>query len=127
MNEFFATVWNIIEGRLLVLALLTALDLVFGVIVSFIQKEFKWECLYHYLDTDVLPIFAWIGVVLITNIPAELIPIGFTIPIVADVVYATVFLSILGSLVGSFGKLGVLKEELSRAGFNTDNSEESDE
>lgn len=121
MNEFFATVWGVLQNRLMVLALLTALDLIFGVIVSLVQKEFKWESLNHYLTTDVLPIFAWIGVVILVNIPAELLPYGFTIPFVGDFVYTTVFLSIFGSLVGSFGKLGILQTQLGKAGFETEN------
>jgi hypothetical protein len=115
--EYLQNVWIMIEGKLLVLALLTALDFVFGVTVSLlIKKDFKWVYLSHYLETDVLPIFAWVGVVLLATIPADLVPAG-VVPVVDNVVYATIFLSILASVLGSFAEIGVLKAPLNKIGI----------
>lgn len=102
-------IWAYIEPRMLVLFLLTAFDLIFGVVIAVIGKTFKWDYLTHYLTSDVLPIFAWIAIAIIGFIPAEFLPQG-VIPIVADVVYATVALTILGSLYESFKSIGVLNK-----------------
>jgi hypothetical protein len=100
-------IWAVIEGRLVVLLILTVFDLLFGVILSLIAKDFKWEFLLHYLNTDILPILAWMATAVIGQIPAEFIP-KETLPIFEYAVYATVFLSIAASLYGHFQKIGVL-------------------
>jgi hypothetical protein len=53
-----AELWAAIEPRLVVLLLLTVFDLIFGVILSLLAKDFKWDYLLHYLNSDVLPILA---------------------------------------------------------------------
>jgi len=116
MNEYFVALWAALDGRLLVLALLTLIDFIFGVIMSLVKKEFKWEYLMHYLDSDVLPIFGWIGIVLLVTIPIEFVP-GGALPIATDVVYGTVFLSILASILGSLADMGVLQKPLNRIGI----------
>jgi len=100
-------IWAIIEPRLVVLLVLTVFDFLFGVILSLIAKDFKWEYLLHYLNTDILPILAWMAIAVIGQIPAEFIPSG-TLPVFEYAVYATVFLSIVASLYGQFQKIGVL-------------------
>jgi hypothetical protein len=102
-----ATIWAIIEPRLVVLLLLTLFDFLFGVILALIAKTFQWDYLMHYLSTDILPILAWMAIVVVTQIPAEFIPSG-ALPVFEYGVYATVFLSIAASLVGQFQKIGVL-------------------
>jgi small basic protein len=116
MNEYFVMLWALLQGKLIALAVVTLLDIVFGVIVALVKKEFKWEYLMHYLSSDVLPIFAWVGVVVLTTIPAENIPSG-VLPIASDAVYATVFLGILASVLKSFTELGILKEALGKIGI----------
>ena len=113
---FLEMLWGLLKGGLIALTILTVIDFVFGVIVSLIKKDFKWEYLMHYLYTDVLPIFAWVGVVIITTIPAEFIPSGI-LPIVSTAVYATVFLGILASVMESFTVIGVLKKPLEKIGI----------
>jgi hypothetical protein len=100
-------IWSVIYPRLLVLLILTVFDFLFGVILAIIGKEFKWDYLVHYLNTDILPILAWMAIVVISLVPAEFIPAG-TLPILEYGVYATVFLSIVASLFESFKKIGVL-------------------
>lgn len=116
MNEYFVMLWGLLQGKLIAFGVLVALDIVFGIIVALVKKEFKWEYLMHYLSSDVLPIFAWVGVVVLTTIPSENIPSG-ALPIASDAVYATVFLSILASVLGSFSELGVLKDTLNKIGI----------
>ena len=101
-------IWAIIEPRLIVLLVLTLFDFLFGVILSLVAKDFKWEYLLHYLNTDILPILAWMAIAVVGKIPAEFIPNG-TLPIFSDAVYATVFLAMLASLIGHFQKIGVLR------------------
>jgi len=100
-------IWAVIEPRLVVLFILTVFDFLFGVVLALIAKEFEWDYLLHYLNTDILPILAWIAVVVITQIPAELIP-GGALPIFEYGVYATVFLSITASLFEQYKKIGIL-------------------
>lgn len=99
--------WTMIQPRLVVLLVLTVFDFLFGVILSLIGKDFKWEYLLHYLNTDILPILAWIAVFVICQIPAEFIP-GGALPIFEYGVYATVFLSIAASLFEHFKTIGIL-------------------
>lgn len=103
-----AELWAVIEPRLVVLLILTIFDFLFGVILSLIAKDFKWDYLVHYLNTDILPILAWMAVAVISMIPAEFIPAG-ALPIFDGAVYITVFLSIAASLFGHFKKIGVLR------------------
>lgn len=99
--------WAMIQPRLVVLLILTVFDFLFGVILSLIGKDFKWEYLLHYLNTDILPILAWMAMVVITQIPAEFVP-GGALPIFEYGVYATVFLSIAASLFEHFKTIGVM-------------------
>ena len=112
--EFLLVIWAAIQTKLVVLAVLMALDFILGVVVALVFKEFDWQKLDHYLLTDFLPILGWLVVVIITSIPAELIPGGFTIPVVADVVYGTVFVAILTSILQNLAKAGVLKNLFSK-------------
>jgi hypothetical protein len=94
MSEYFTLLWSLLKDGLAVFALLILLDVVFGIAVSLlITKDFKWEKLDHYLLTDVLPVFVWVGAVLLSTIPATLVPAG-VVPVIVGAVYATVFISI---------------------------------
>ncbi len=104
----FPAIWALIEPRLIVLLVLTVFDFLFGTILAIIAKEFKWDYLLHYLNTCILPILAWMAIAFISTVPGEYIPPG-ALPIFEAAVYATVFLSILASLVGHFQKIGVLR------------------
>jgi len=115
--EYFAMLWELLKGGLFALTVLTVVDVILGVAVSlFIKKDFKWIYLNHFLTSDVLPIFAWVGTVIITTIPAEFIPSG-VLPIVSGTIYAFVFMGILASIIESFAAIGVLKGTLGRIGF----------
>jgi hypothetical protein len=116
MNEYFVSVWAILQPRLLVFALLIVIDFVLGVVISVVKKEFKLEYLMHYVNTDGLPVLAWVAVVFITLITGNLIPSGTTLPFVGDAIYATVFLSILASILGSLSSIGVLTTLLGKVG-----------
>lgn len=105
-------IWSVIYPRLVVLLILTLFDFLFGVILSVIAKEFKWDYLLHYLETDILPILAWMAIVVISLVPTEFIPAG-ALPIFEYGVYATVFLSISASLYEQFKKIGVITDRTS--------------
>ncbi len=103
-----AELWGAIYPRLVVLLILTLFDFLFGVVLALIGKVFKWDYLLHYLNTDILPILAWMAIVIITKIPEEMIPTG-ALPLFEWGVYTTVFLSIVASLFESFKLIGVLR------------------
>ncbi|MCJ7761376.1 hypothetical protein MUP59_09595 [Candidatus Bathyarchaeota archaeon] len=116
MNEYLTALWASLDGKLIILALLTVIDFLFGIVMSFVKKEFKWEYLMHYLNSDVLPIFGWVGIVLVTSIPGQFVPEGALL-IGTDVVYGTVFLGILASILGSIAEMGVLTKPLNKIGI----------
>jgi len=119
MTEYFEILWELLKNGLAVLTLLTVLDFVFGVLVAlFIKKDFKWEYLSHFLTSDVLPIFTWVGAVLISTIPAEQIPSG-VLPIISGAIYTFVFIQIFSSIMSSFAEIGVLSKPLNKAGFGS--------
>ena len=92
---------------LVVFLILTVFDFLFGVILAIIARSLKWDYLLHYLNTDILPILAWMAIVVITKIPEQWIPTG-ALPVFEVGVYATFFLSIAASLFEQFKKIGVL-------------------
>lgn len=116
-TEYFSMLWGLLQGGLFALTLLTLLDVIFGILVSvFVKKDFKWVYLSHFMTTDVLPIFEWVAVVMITTIPAEFIPTG-VLPIVSGVVYGAVFLGILASVLESFSAIGILTNLFMKVGI----------
>jgi hypothetical protein len=117
MNEYFIFLWSLIGGGLIVLSGLTLLDFLIGVIVAVIAKNFKWEYLMHYLQSDVLPIFGWVVIVILTTIPEGLVPPGGALPVASGVVYASVFLGIMASILGSLADAGVLQVPLNKIGI----------
>lgn len=117
MSEYFTFLWSLISGGLIVLAGLTFLDFVVGVIASLVKKDFKWVYLMHYVNTDLVPIFGWIIVVILTTIPTGLVPPGGILPVTSGAVYATVFLSILASILQSLKEVGVLTDTFGKIGI----------
>jgi len=117
MNEYFAMLWSLLGGGLIVLSVLTLIDFLVGVIIAIIKKEFKWEYMMHYLNSDVLPILGWVIVVVLTTIPSGLVPPGGALPVVSGTVYATVFLGIMASILGSLADIGILQSPLNRMGI----------
>lgn len=109
--------WAAVQGKLLVLAILTLLDLLLGVTISVVKKEFKLEYIMHYVNSDVLPILGWLAVFVLASIPAAFLPSGAALPIVEGVVYATVFLGILASLLGHLANIGILQGPLGKLGI----------
>jgi hypothetical protein len=118
MTAYFVAVWAAISAKILVLTILILIDILLGVILALIKKEFKWEKLTSYLSSDVLPVVGWVTVVLITLIPKELLPVGYTIPLVADLVYTTVFIKIIASVLKSLSDAGVLTNLFGKIGIN---------
>jgi hypothetical protein len=104
-----------LSGKLFTLLVLMFMDLLFGVIVALVKKEFKWDYLTNYLVTGFLPIAAWLAIGLLGFIPDQYIPASVTM--VAEVtVYATVFLKLLASFLASMSALGVLTAPLGKIG-----------
>jgi hypothetical protein len=118
MNPFpaLSIIWAAIFPLLAVLLLITFFDFLIGVVIAAVSKTFKWDYLLHYLNTDVLPILAWLVIAIISYIPAELLPAGSLPPIVGSSLavfaygmYTTIVLSILKSLFDSFKEIGILR------------------
>lgn len=112
MENYLPTVWAALQDRLIVLAIVMALDFVLGVIVALVLHEFDWQKLNHYLISDFLPIMGWVVVVFLVNLPPALLPDKKPIPIFSDVIYGTVFLTMLGSVLLTLTKIGILKSQL---------------
>lgn len=123
MSAYFIVLWSLLKGGLAVFGLLTLLDIIFGVAVSLlITKDFKWEKLNHFLISDVLPTFVWVGAVLLSTIPEGLVPAG-VIPVAVGVIYSAVFVGIFSSILGSFAQISALQKPLVSLGFGPkDNS-----
>jgi len=117
MNEYFIMLWSLLSGGLYVLGGLTLIDFLLGTIFALIKKEFKWEYMMHFLTSDLLPIFGWVVVVVLTTIPAGLTPPGGALPVTSGFVYGIVFLGIMGSILGSLADFGVLQKPLNRLGI----------
>lgn len=112
----FAEFAVVVQGKLIVLLFLTLLDLLFGVILALRRGEFKWGKLVGYLDSDILPILAWLAVEGMALIPGELIPAGAEL-FAPQIVYATVFIAILASVAGHLSAFGLLTSSLQRVGI----------
>lgn len=113
MENYLPAVWAALETRLIILAIVMALDFVLGTIVALVLHEFDWQKLNHYLISDFLPILGWAVVVCLVNLPIAFLPDGKSIPIASDVVYATVFFTMLASVLQTLTKIGILKGTLS--------------
>ncbi len=94
---------------LLVLIGLTVVDVVFGVAVALIKREFKWDKLTGYLSSDILPMLGWLVIRLILLIPADFVPWASPITTIVGIgAYTTVFLKILGSILVNLQRVGVI-------------------
>lgn len=116
MTGYFSALWVMLQGGLIAFAILVLLDIVFGVVAALVLKKFKWEYLMHFVNTDLIPISVWIGAVVLSTIPAEQIP-KEAVLIASNIIYVSVFLSILASIMGSWKDLGVLTEQFTRIGI----------
>lgn len=101
--------------QITILLLMTVLDLLLGVIVAVRAGIFKLEKLAGVLESDLLPILGWVGVVIIASIPQDLIP-GDAVIYAPDAAYGLVFIKILGSILGSISSFGVGTEALTKIG-----------
>lgn len=115
MNEIFNAFVAAVSGKLIALHALTFVDLIFGISLAVRQERFEWGKLTGYLDSNILPTFAWLAVEGIALIPADMIP-GQADLFIPQVVYGTVFLKILASVAGHFSAIGVLTSPLQRVG-----------
>ena len=97
-----------VGGYLIALLILMSVDFILGVLTALVKKEFSLEKLAGYLQSDLLPIVGWLALRVILYIPAGYFPAASPVTeAVGYVVYATVFLQILGSVIGTLGKIGV--------------------
>lgn len=119
MENYFIVFWEAVKGGLAVLALLTVIDIVFGVIEAVIHKKFEWQALMHFVQTDLLPILAWLVIVLLKLIPEVLLPKGYTIPVVSELYYGGLVLSIFGSIFKSWAELGIMENLFSKVGVTS--------
>lgn len=110
--------WAAISGKLLVLAVLTAIDFLMGTIIAIVKKKFKMEYLMHVLESDLLPILGWLAVFIITSIPTSFIPPGVLLPIAEVTVYGIVFLGILASVLAHLADIGILNRPLQMIGID---------
>jgi hypothetical protein len=115
---FLSIVWVAIKGKLFALVILILLDFILGTTLAIVQKRFELARLADYLSTDFMPLLGWLAVEILLKIPIEFIPTSAAniINQIGTVVYATVFLAILGSVLGHLAAIGVLKSTLGRVG-----------
>lgn len=113
MENYLPSVWVALYPRILILGILMSVDFLLGVIVALILHEFDWQKLNHYLISDFLPILGWVAVVLLVCLPVAFLPEGKPVPIFSDVIYGTVFFTMLASVLQTLTKIGVLKGTLS--------------
>lgn len=116
MEAYVVAFWEAVKNGLAVIALLTVVDLIFGVIEAVVHHKFEWQKLMHFVQTDVLPTLVWLTIVLLKLIPQVLLPKGYTIPFISEVYYGGLVLSIFGSIFKSWGELGLLTDVLGKVG-----------
>jgi hypothetical protein len=117
ITSIFVSIQTLLVPKLLVLLAIAALDFLFGVALSLIQKRFEWERLTDYLPNSIMPIAGWFAVGLIGLIPQDFVP--QQVPMVFEsVVYATVFLKIFASFLGHLSAIGILQGSLSQIGIS---------
>lgn len=112
MENYFPSVWIALYPRILILVIVMAIDFLLGVIVALVMHEFDWQKLDHFLTSDFLPILGWIAAVLLVCLPVAFLPEGKPVPIFSDVIYGTVFFTMLASVLQSLAKIGVLTKPL---------------
>lgn len=112
MENYLPSVWTALYPRILILVIVMAIDFLLGVIVALVSHEFDWQKLDHYLTSDFLPILGWVVSVLLVCLPVAFLPEGKPVPIFSDVIYGTVFLTMLGSVLQTLAKIGVLTKPL---------------
>lgn len=113
MENYLPSVWLALYPRILILAIVMGIDFLLGVIVALVLHEFDWQKLNHYLISDFLPILGWVTTVLLVCLPVAFLPDGKPLPIVSDIVYGTVFFTMLASVLQTLTKIGILKSSLS--------------
>lgn len=102
---------NAIGPFLITLLILMVADVLLGVVIALTHKVFSTEKLTGYISSDLLPILGWLVLRVLLLLPAETIPQSSGLPVdIAWGVYATVFLKILGSIMGSLSSIGVLTQ-----------------
>ena len=114
-----AQLWTTIATQLYALLILTFLDLVLGVAMALVQRRFSWAYLTAYIPNNVMPILGWLAVTVIVALPAASLPsvVSQALSTISGVVvYATVFLKILASILGHLSAMGVLTHTLNKAG-----------
>jgi hypothetical protein len=109
----FVEIWAVLGGKLLVLCALMLIDLVMGIVIALVYKEFDWDYLTNFVKTDLLPSFAWLLVGFMNFIPKEYIP-GSVTMIFETTIYATVFFAIFTSILGHLARIGVWTKTLNK-------------
>jgi len=114
---------------LLVLLLLVAVDLILGVLQSLKEKTFSWSKLSQYCTTNLPLIVSWLAADSLRLIPEQYTVLfsgalsGWQVTglsSIGTVVYATVAIGLLGSILRHLAGLGVLKlpdEKAARLGL----------
>ncbi len=115
----FAELLAVIDDRLIALIILTAIDFILGVVLALVHKTFSWEKLTGYIESDLLPILAWLAVEVISALPQDVVPSG-AVNVVPLVVYSTVFLKITASILSHVSNMGVARGLLGRVGIESD-------
>jgi len=109
LGEVFTNAWQGMETQLFILLALTVVDVVFGITLAVIGRNFKWDYLTNYLQSDFLPIIAWMAVAVLGAFPLPKVA-DVVLPWGSEAVYATVFLKLAASVLGHFQKIGVIKQ-----------------
>lgn len=102
---------------LLVLVILMVVDLVTGVLVAVVRKQFTTEKLTAYLESDFLPIVLWIGLRIVLFLPAQYFPSALgAFDVIVTGAYLTVFAKIGGSILGTSASVGILTNQVKKIG-----------
>ena len=94
--------------RLAWLALVIALDLILGVVVSLKKKVFQWQYLADFLGNYGPKIFGWLALEVLDFLPSEYKIIGSITGVLGVGAYSLLFISAVGSVLGHVQSIGGL-------------------
>lgn len=107
--------WLSISSQLYGAGFLALLDLVLGVALSLVNKEFKWDKLTAYLSSNFLPILAWAGIEYVLFLLPDL-PAGIDATI-STTIYGTIVLKIFASVLGHLSRMGIMQSTFAKVGI----------
>jgi hypothetical protein len=114
--QFDPSIFQPIVTKLGWLALVIALDLVLGVVVSLKNKTFQWQRLADFLGSYGPKVIGWLALEALDFLPAEYKLLGQIGGVLGTGAYGLLFLATVGSVLGHVQSIGVLPD-MRRAGL----------